>query len=288
MVFMRQAPAVFKEFGGNRDLLLRALGLSASDLHPALPMKYGSTGRWTLLVPVLGLDVMRRMQARPDQFATALSDMPDASVHPFCLEASSHEVHLHARHFSAPSSGTLEDPVTGTASGVLGAYYRAFMDPAWNGAAPLVVEQGLEMGREGRVSVWVTKPAIGTMCGLPVRRVSLRKERSCFRPMYGSRRNERRASRGDRRSRRCGRLPGSATMAPAHGIRVRTCLMGRAHHRRFDGGGHVIAPGLRGYGRSASASKFDLRVVIVPTHAGRDCVRTPISEDATVKAKCLN
>lgn len=56
---------------------------------------------------------------------------------------------MHARHFSLPYSGT--------ASGVLGAYYREFVQAAGDQAPPLLVEQGLEVGRDGRVRVWAVK-----------------------------------------------------------------------------------------------------------------------------------
>ena len=149
-----------------------------------LPLIYGSTGRWTLVVPVHGLDAMRRMRPRPEEFAAALVDMPQASVHPFCLETVSQSVHMHARHFSTPSSGTVEDPVTGTASGVLGAYYREFVDGVWDGTSPLVVEQGIEIGRDGRVYVWALKNAdryevrfAVTACFVEERTVTLHNDR---------------------------------------------------------------------------------------------------------------
>jgi len=63
------------------------------------------------------------------------------------------EAHLHRRHFSSPRSGTVEDPVTGTTSGVLGAYHLEFIEAG--AASPLLVEQGQEIGRDGRVRVWV-------------------------------------------------------------------------------------------------------------------------------------
>lgn len=62
---------------------------------------------------------------------------------------------MHARHFSSPFSGTTEDPVTGTASGVMGAYYSRYI----GGQPPsfeLLIEQGLEIGRDGRVRVSVS------------------------------------------------------------------------------------------------------------------------------------
>jgi PhzF family phenazine biosynthesis protein len=157
MVFMSQAPSSFKEFKGDCALLVHALGISAADLHPTLPILYGSTGRWTLIVPVRNLDAMRRMSPRPAEFAEALADLPQASIHPFCLEAIGPDVAAHARHFSAPDSGTLEDPVTGTGSGVLGAYYGEFVDKMRDSSQPLVIEQGYEMEREGEVLVWAVR-----------------------------------------------------------------------------------------------------------------------------------
>lgn len=109
LVIMTQAPSELVAFNGDLDLLVRALGISRRDLHPDLPLMYGSTGRWTLVLPVRGLDVMQRMRPQPNMFAPALRDMPAASIHPFCLETVGPGVHMHARHFSAPGSGTVED-----------------------------------------------------------------------------------------------------------------------------------------------------------------------------------
>lgn len=61
---------------------------------------------------------------------------------------------MHARHFSSPFSGTVEDPVTGTASGVMGAYYQKYIQHHL-GDLDLVVEQGHEIGRDGYVFVHV-------------------------------------------------------------------------------------------------------------------------------------
>jgi len=157
LVHMSQLPSQFKAFDGDRNLLAHALGIAATDLHLTLPIMYGTTGRWTLIVPVHGLDTMWRMHPRPAVFAEVVSDMPGASIHPFCLEVLGEDVDLHARHFSSPSSGTVEDPVTGTASGVLGAYYRTFIDPEKDASQGLLIEQGYEIGREGHVRVWATR-----------------------------------------------------------------------------------------------------------------------------------
>lgn len=156
LVCMTQGSARFAKFNGARDALARAIGITAADFHPTLPIIFGNTGRWTLVVPVKGLDAMQRMRPFPDEFAAVLNDLPDASIHPFCLETIGPQASMHARHFSSPSSGTLEDAVTGTASGVLGAYHRRFVANHADVKQPLVIEQGYEIGREGTVQVWAT------------------------------------------------------------------------------------------------------------------------------------
>ncbi|OXM17583.1 PhzF family phenazine biosynthesis isomerase [Paenibacillus herberti] len=154
---MQQTAPEFRPFGGSREELARSIGLSSEDLHPELPIVYGSTGIWTLIVPVCGLDACSRMKPDNSRFPEILAEMPRASLHPFCLETIHPDSLLHARHFSSPYSGTIEDPVTGTASGVLGAYYGRFIrDGRCADELELTVEQGQELGRDGKVHVRVT------------------------------------------------------------------------------------------------------------------------------------
>jgi trans-2,3-dihydro-3-hydroxyanthranilate isomerase len=162
LITMTQGAAQFVAFHGAQDMLARAIGIEVADFHATLPIIYGSTGRWTLVVPVKDLQVMQRMCPFPDQFAAVLTEIPDASIHPFCLETIASHANMHARHFSSPTSGTVEDAVTGTASGVLGAYHRRFIaapgEPEQSLTKyPLVIEQGYEVGREGIVEVWASK-----------------------------------------------------------------------------------------------------------------------------------
>ena len=62
---------------------------------------------------------------------------------------------MHGRHFSASHSGTIEDPVTGTASGVMGAYYISYIEPS--DQTEILIEQGNEIGRKGTVRVYAEK-----------------------------------------------------------------------------------------------------------------------------------
>ena len=86
-----------------------------------------------------------------------LKEMPKASIHPFCLETYDANADMHARHFSSPYSGTIEDAVTGTASGVMGAYYATYIDNDFERHLNPIVEQGHEIGKDGRVWVSVSK-----------------------------------------------------------------------------------------------------------------------------------
>jgi len=151
-VTMQQNPTEFIPFNGDTTAVAHAIGLENADLDPELPIMYGSTGIWTLIVPVLGLNAMQRMQPQNQDFPGVLSQNDHASIHPICLETIGAAVDLHGRHFSSPFSGTIEDPVTGTASGVMGAYYARFIQPGQQ-QYDLTIEQGQEAGYNGRLQV---------------------------------------------------------------------------------------------------------------------------------------
>jgi PhzF family phenazine biosynthesis protein len=154
-ITMKQAPPQFEEFNGSVEDLAFSIGLEKDDIESNLPILYGSTGTWTLLVPIKTLSAFKRMKPNNQLFPSILKEIPKASVHPFCLETYDSNAHMHARHFSSPFSGTIEDPVTGTASGVMGAYYAKYIKD--NDILELLIEQGHEIGRNGRVKVTVTK-----------------------------------------------------------------------------------------------------------------------------------
>ncbi|WP_338780440.1 PhzF family phenazine biosynthesis isomerase [Metabacillus sp. FJAT-52054] len=157
LVTMRQAEPVFKPFKGSKADLMASIGLAEEDLAGDLPIQYGSTGNWTLLVPVKELRAFERMVPHNERFPDLLKEIPKASVHPFCLETYDSAAHMHGRHFSSPFSGTVEDPVTGTASGVMGAYYKKYIAKNEETEISLIIEQGNEIGKEGRVRVKVAQ-----------------------------------------------------------------------------------------------------------------------------------
>ncbi|CAI9391753.1 MULTISPECIES: PhzF family phenazine biosynthesis isomerase [Bacillaceae] len=155
-ITMKQVTPQFKEFKGSRHELADAIGIKESDIDEKHPILYGNTGLWTLLVPIKELHAFSKMNVNNELFPSILKEFPHASIHPFCLETYDVNATMHGRHFSSPYSGTIEDPVTGTASGVMGAYYVTYVNELWNNE-PIIIEQGQEIGRDGRVTVLVSE-----------------------------------------------------------------------------------------------------------------------------------
>lgn len=154
-VKMAQASAEFIEFHGDLEQLADSIGLLREDIASEIPVIYGSTGIWTLILPIKNRDAFLRMNPDNKRFKEILTQIPTASIHPICLQTFDKTCTMHGRHFSASHSGTVEDPVTGTASGVMGAYYISYIEPS--DQAEILVEQGNEMGRKGIVRVYVEK-----------------------------------------------------------------------------------------------------------------------------------
>ena len=154
-VTMSQSPAKFKAFNGSLVELVSSIGLNIKDLDENYPVMYGNTGTWTILIPIKHLESFERMVPSTEKFLNILNEIPTASVHPFSLETIYSHNNMHGRHFSASHSGTIEDPVTGTASCVMGAYYITYIKDVQS--VELMIEQGQEMGRDGQVKVHASK-----------------------------------------------------------------------------------------------------------------------------------
>lgn len=152
---MQHAKPEFKQFTGSKSDLAASLGLTDKDLCEHIPIVYGSTGTWTLIVPIKQLDSFSKMVPQTLDFPHVLIDMPKASVHPICMEVRDKENDMHARHFSSPYSWTIEDAVTGTGSGVMGAYYKEFVNKNVVFPCTLKVEQGHEINKDGLVYVHI-------------------------------------------------------------------------------------------------------------------------------------
>ncbi|OYR50344.1 PhzF family phenazine biosynthesis protein [Halorubrum sp. Ea1] len=159
-VWMRQnSPTVeaVDETELDADRLGDALGIDPAalrDVGADLPVAVASTGLPWLVVPVNFLE--RLGEAEPD--AAAVEDISNAhdaaGIYAFTFDAIDAASTLHGRAF-APAVGVAEDPVTGTASGAVGAYLRSV--DAFDGDFPdeIRFEQGHFVDRPGHVRVRV-------------------------------------------------------------------------------------------------------------------------------------
>lgn len=152
-VTMKQRSPKFKEYKGSKKDLASAIGINQEDIKGELPILYGSTGIWTLLIPTKTLDTFKKMKPNTQLFPSVLKEIPKASIHPFCFETYDLDADMHARHFSSPFSGTIEDAVIGTASGVMGAYFAKYVKEDSERELHFLVEQGQEMNKKGHVRV---------------------------------------------------------------------------------------------------------------------------------------
>ena len=153
-VWMTQDDPAIEEVDLGYDRVADALGIdraALADVGADLPLAVASTGLAFLVVPVNFLEHLGN--AAPDMGAieTLCEGVDAVGVYAFTFDALAAESTLHGRMF-APLAGVPEDPVTGTASGAVGAYLDAF------GAfktlpEEMAFEQGHFVDRPGRVRV---------------------------------------------------------------------------------------------------------------------------------------
>ncbi|QLG50378.1 PhzF family phenazine biosynthesis protein [Natrinema halophilum] len=154
-IWMSQDEPTVGEVDVGYDRIADALGVDRAALEGAsadLPPAVASTGLPFLVIPITYLSDVGN--AEPDMAAVeSLTDAVDATgIYLFTFDALDGESTAHGRMF-APGAGVPEDPVTGTASGAVGAYldhFEAFDDDL---PEELRLEQGHYVDRPGRVRV---------------------------------------------------------------------------------------------------------------------------------------
>ncbi|RQH03389.1 PhzF family phenazine biosynthesis protein [Natrarchaeobius oligotrophus] len=156
-VWMTQDAPTIREVDVGYSRVADALGVERAALEGAsddLPLAVASTGLPFLVVPITYLSDLGN--ATPEMAAIEhLTDAVDATGIYLCtFDALEAESTLHGRMF-APGAGVPEDPVTGTASGAVGAYLDHF--GAFDDDMPdeLRLEQGHYVDRPGLVRVRV-------------------------------------------------------------------------------------------------------------------------------------
>jgi trans-2,3-dihydro-3-hydroxyanthranilate isomerase len=155
----QQRPGVFgtmrqndPSFGAIHDpsAVSAVIGLSTADLDPDLPIQTVSTGMAFCIVPLRSLEVAARL-AIPQPAAQAYLARSDAKFfHCITRAAAGSAADWHARMQFYNG----EDPATGSASGCAIAYLVRHGLAA--SGQPIVLEQGVEMLRPGRIYVQAT------------------------------------------------------------------------------------------------------------------------------------
>ena len=132
----------------DRETVVRATSLRDGDIDPSLPIQTISTGLPFTVVPLRGLDVMRRLQVDLTTAGEYLRRSGDSKFFYFVTrETIDPAARLHARMLFYNG----EDPATGSAAGCAAAWMVA------NGVAQaderVLIEQGVEMLRPSRIFV---------------------------------------------------------------------------------------------------------------------------------------
>jgi trans-2,3-dihydro-3-hydroxyanthranilate isomerase len=146
-VTMLQKPAEFKSARLSKPALMRALGLKAGDLNPALPIESVSTGIFNLMVPLANRRALARISSDPRALLAALRG---ADIVAYCFTLASRG-QVFSRGMLPWSS--YEDPATGSAAGSLAAYL--VRHGKLRAGERLAIAQGLEMGRPSRIEAVV-------------------------------------------------------------------------------------------------------------------------------------
>lgn len=131
----------------DRETVVRATSLRDGDIDPSLPIQTVSTGLPFTIVPLRGLDVIRRLQVDLARASEYLQQSGGKLFYFVTRETVDPAARLHARMLFYGG----EDPATGSAAGCATAWMVA------NGVAQpdeqVLIEQGVEMLRPSRIFV---------------------------------------------------------------------------------------------------------------------------------------
>ena len=132
-----------------RERIAAALGLSPDDIESRAPVQRLTAGNPQMIVPLRGLDALRRCRLDLDAYAPLAAEGFPQLVYLFCRETHDKRNDLCARFFFE-ANGVREDPATGSATSYLGAYLleHRLIDGS---ELSLRIEQGYEMGRPSLV-----------------------------------------------------------------------------------------------------------------------------------------
>jgi PhzF family phenazine biosynthesis protein len=119
-VVMTQVKPQLKPIHDTFDTLCKMTGLSIEDYDDRYPLEMAYTGNWHLLIPVRTREAIDKTVPDFETMAKHNRSQKISTTHLFTFDVERPYL-LYTRDF-APSSGVLEDPVTGSANGALAGY----------------------------------------------------------------------------------------------------------------------------------------------------------------------
>ena len=156
-------PPLGRELNDRERLaVLDALALSSSDLDTRCPIQIaGSTGT-RLMIGVRGTDQLKHLKPDFNRLNTLSAQLGAAGHFVFTVNPGHDDCHTESRMF-CPALGIPEDPVSGNAHGLLGAYLGRYglLPPAADGRVAFTGVQGHSLHRPGRVEVELEMPEGG-------------------------------------------------------------------------------------------------------------------------------
>jgi trans-2,3-dihydro-3-hydroxyanthranilate isomerase len=141
VAWMRPPPIALHE-NHSADEVARWLGLHPADIDPGFRAQRGDVGVEFLLVGLASLETLENLEVTIDR----LRALPAFALYAFTSKTHSPEADFRARMFF-DAGGLREDPATGSANSVFGAYLMQTRGPDYS----LTVDQGVEMGRPSRI-----------------------------------------------------------------------------------------------------------------------------------------
>jgi PhzF family phenazine biosynthesis protein len=167
------APPLGRELNEREKLaVLDALALSTADLDPRCPLRIGGSASTRLLVGVRGAEQLKQLRPDPTRLTTLSAQLGAAGYFVFTLQSQIQDCLTESRMF-CPALGIPEDPVSGNAHGILGAYLlqhglleRSRDRVSFTGAqghyvhrpGRVVVE--LELASQALAAVWIVGQAV--------------------------------------------------------------------------------------------------------------------------------
>lgn len=161
-------PKLPQDIGAPTDdaTIASALGIEVADIgfDGVRPARWSAGAPYTL-VPVRGLDAIKRCTVNPVFWDKAFGFDAHSAAYMFCRETTQAGHAFHTRMF-APVQGVREDPATGSAAAAFAGYLAAHSGHK-DGEHMVRIEQGFEMGRPSLIDLTL-RIAAGALTGASI------------------------------------------------------------------------------------------------------------------------